>query len=624
MKYLSDIQVQEALDFLRPFHVFFSTTFLVLKRADTPIGHARSFVLDAANRDFLKDHYRIDPKSRYFFRVMRKTHRAQDWSKPDYASTSLQSINTQSFRDVLIHETNGSLWGWTEDYVQRLVGKLPRGQQRVPLFHLAVWLYKHEAWNDHMTRSEIVDRMILDYRLTRDELRYIFQESVYSELSEEAAFQSTPIEWHQMLADYARPPDVPPEKSGVLRHLETRSLGPTSNMVFNPAQRLNLITGDNGLGKTFLLDLAWWALTRDWADLRATPLNPASSIRPMIRYLVEGDGVSRPVTAEYVGGDWKVQGAAAVLSGLVVYARVDGSFAVWDPANYALAEAGSGHWPGIKFTREEVWDGKPGQIEGLIRDLVRWQQRPDRYPAFDTFLSVLDQIYAPDLGPLSLAEPVRIPHDPREIPTFKHPYGNVPIPFESAGIRRIITLAYLLVWVWEEHKIHARQLRKTEERQMVVLLDEAEAHLHPKWQRAILPGLLGVGAKLNSEMSAQWIISTHSPLVMASIEDMWDPASDGLFHIVMNSSGEVSFLDRPYEKRGPIDSWLASDFFQLQYPGSTQRERAIQSAIALQMATDPARSKVEDATEQLRQVLGPEDPFWTRWIFFADSFGVVP
>ncbi len=26
----------------------------------------------------------------------------------------------------------------------------------------------------------------------------------------------------------------------------------------------NLITGDNGLGKSFLLDLSWWALTRHW------------------------------------------------------------------------------------------------------------------------------------------------------------------------------------------------------------------------------------------------------------------------------------------------------------------------------------------------------------------------
>ena len=30
------------------------------------------------------------------------------------------------------------------------------------------------------------------------------------------------------------------------------------------APRLNLITGDNGLGKSFLLDVAWYCLTRRW------------------------------------------------------------------------------------------------------------------------------------------------------------------------------------------------------------------------------------------------------------------------------------------------------------------------------------------------------------------------
>ncbi|OSM02198.1 AAA family ATPase [Magnetofaba australis] len=33
---------------------------------------------------------------------------------------------------------------------------------------------------------------------------------------------------------------------------------------------LNILTGDNGLGKSFLLDIAWWALTRRWPQ----ELNP--------------------------------------------------------------------------------------------------------------------------------------------------------------------------------------------------------------------------------------------------------------------------------------------------------------------------------------------------------------
>ena len=35
-----------------------------------------------------------------------------------------------------------------------------------------------------------------------------------------------------------------------------RLIGPAKRLIFEPAKRLNLITGDNGLGKTFLLECA--------------------------------------------------------------------------------------------------------------------------------------------------------------------------------------------------------------------------------------------------------------------------------------------------------------------------------------------------------------------------------
>ena len=30
---------------------------------------------------------------------------------------------------------------------------------------------------------------------------------------------------------------------------------------------MNFLTGDNGLGKTFLLDIAWWVLTQTWSSI---------------------------------------------------------------------------------------------------------------------------------------------------------------------------------------------------------------------------------------------------------------------------------------------------------------------------------------------------------------------
>ena len=50
----------------------------------------------------------------------------------------------------------------------------------------------------------------------------------------------------------------------MLEALTLRNVGPASEMSMELGSRLNIVTGDNGLGKSFLLDVAWWALTRKW------------------------------------------------------------------------------------------------------------------------------------------------------------------------------------------------------------------------------------------------------------------------------------------------------------------------------------------------------------------------
>ena len=50
----------------------------------------------------------------------------------------------------------------------------------------------------------------------------------------------------------------------MIKHLRLSNVGPAATMELEFGRRLNLLTGDNGLGKSFLLDIAWWAMTRRW------------------------------------------------------------------------------------------------------------------------------------------------------------------------------------------------------------------------------------------------------------------------------------------------------------------------------------------------------------------------
>jgi hypothetical protein len=625
MKYFSLLQIQEAIKRLNPHHPIFSSTFFVLKKDQAPIGDKFRFALNSHNHAFMRDKYRVNPKSNWFFRVFgQRGRRNQDWLKPDYASKGLQKLITSTCKDVFLHDRNDNTWGFSKNYVRELKKFLPKNE-KIPLFHIAVWFYKDQSWADDMSCKVIVNDFIRKYYITDTEIEELFDIGVSSEISENEAFQNAKVKWHQIIEPYEVPPDVPPSQSGILRYLEVEGVGPVEPLMFEPAQRLSIITGDNGLGKTFLLDLSWWALTQNWAERPAEPFPIRQNIIPKIKFLISNGAQTKPITVKFSNDslEWEPPKKVSSIPGLVIYARVDGSFAIWDPINRAFSRKHSGDFtPSVVFSRNEVWNGKKDQIEGLLRDWVRWQERKDKYDVFNTFKKVLEKLSPPDLGPFKIGEPTRILGEVREIPTLIHPYGSVPIIFESAGIKRISTLAYLIVWAWEEHKIQAEQLDRTEERQMVILLDEAEAHLHPKWQRKIIPALMEISNCLHSEMSLQLILATHSPLIVASSETIFDPEKDKIFNLDLAMSGKVKFNQMNFELRGTVDSWLSSDFFGLQFPGNEKRSEILQKAISLQESDSVTRSEVENLSEQLKNLLSPEDPFWIRWIIYAEQFGV--
>ena len=93
-------------------------------------------------------------------------------------------------------------------------------------------------------------------------------------------------------------PENEPEESGVLEYLEISGVGPARELIFEPAERLNLLAGDNGLGKSFILDCAWWALTGNWAGIPAYPRDWADE--PTISFKVAGQSkINKNLTAKY-------------------------------------------------------------------------------------------------------------------------------------------------------------------------------------------------------------------------------------------------------------------------------------------------------------------------------------
>ena len=227
------------------------------------------------------------------------------------------------------------------------------------------------------------------------------------------------------------------------------------------------------------------------------------------------------------------------------------------------------------------------------------------------------------MGVLLPGEPIRVPNDSREIPTIIYPYGNVPVINSSAGVGRIVTLAYLIVWAWNEHKESCKLRGIKPDSRIVVMVDELEAHLHPKWQRTILPTLVEIQKELAEELEIQFIIATHSPLIMASSEGVFKTETDKLFQVkLISENADVVLLEENYIKYGQVNSWLTSPIFNLGQARSTDAEKAINEAKRLQLEDEPTNAEVNEAHQKLLQCLSQNDPFWPRWIYFAEQHGV--
>ena len=229
----------------------------------------------------------------------------------------------------------------------------------------------------------------------------------------------------------------------MLERLEFNHIGPSPAFGFRFGSRLNLLTGDNGLGKTFVLDAAWWALTRTWADERALTADVDSEDEPTISYHVHGvGGANQLVSCKYDFGllDWKLPQRRPPIPGLVIYARIDGGFSIWDPArNYwresEQAPMTSANRPSAyQFNRRQIWWGlwrttkdeleksKGAQIcRGLVEDLETW--RLEKNEAYALFGEVLEELSPHADEPLVLgSESVKVGEEPWKTPTLRMPY----------------------------------------------------------------------------------------------------------------------------------------------------------------------------------------------------------
>lgn len=120
----------------------------------------------------------------------------------------------------------------------------------------------------------------------------------------------------------------------------------------------------------------------------------------------------------------------------------------------------------------------------------------------------------------------------------------------------------------------------------IVLIDEIELHLHPKWQRAVIPALRATFPNI------QFIIATHSPQVLSEVEN------GAVFEI-------DNFQIRPRHTYGRDNDWVLHVIME-----DEERPKEVQADLEQYFAL--LRSDQLDAAAHLRQQIeakiGTDDP----------------
>lgn len=639
--YFSREQIEQSIRQLDRVDPFFGTTFLAFKKRMLLVGNPNASLpmtdSEQILEKFLQQYYRPDPQFSSFYIPFKTWNRTgKGWTSIVSYADSLTTRTHRTFGDVLIYQNQGDNWAWQSDYIDALKKHLDN--YRIPALHLAVWLFRSHSWEENVQTQDVIEAFFTEFNITPEE-RKLFDLNI--QLMITRGFEAHPMSTDEFLETVGFPME-----SATLHLVKLRGVGPVQReMEFAPSARLNLITGDNGLGKSFLLECSWWALTELWAGYPAYPREDASGEASSITFQIgriRDESKEQTVKFDWDQLAWAEPTRREVLPGLSIFARFDGSFAVWDPAKHLLGRErrNPGHESDAltMFSRTEVWDGvrdvdQLGKVirtasNGLLYDWVRWQEAADQSRFDELKIALYGLSPDPENDSLIPGKPTRMldPTDTREIPTLKFPYGEVPILLCSAGIQRIVSLAYLLVWAWQEHVNVARSMQREPERSIVLLVDEVEAHLHPFWQRTIVPSLMNVVRKLAPQVQIQLIITTHSPLIMASVEPIFDEDQDNLFHLYQES-GIVHLENMPFAKRGRVDKWLMSDIFGLSNPRSIEAEKAIDAAKELQMKERESKQgvskeEVQKVSDMLLNSLAEDDDFWPRWTYFAEQRGV--
>ena len=149
--------------------------------------------------------------------------------------------------------------------------------------------------------------------------------------------------------------------------------------------------------------------------------------------------------------------------------------------------------------------------------------RPISEPFLEIFANLLTEVFGAELQILRSSQGIRFTVEKRDVVEAV----DLPDGFRSAA-------AWIadLCSIWCEKAPTQAATANPADIQAIVLIDEIDLHLHPSLQRALVPRLRKALPKV------QWVVTTHSPLVLANFD------ANEIIALDRDQDGNIRELDR--------------------------------------------------------------------------------
>lgn len=187
-----------------------------------------------------------------------------------------------------------------------------------------------------------------------------------------------------------------------------------------------------------------------------------------------------------------------------------------------------------------------------------------------------------------------LPEKPDDSVEVGGPWGKVPLDSLSEGYRS--TSQWLLDFLgWA---IYAGRLRGEKVIGGILLIDELEQHLHPRWQRYIVQRLV------EQLPQTQVISTTHTPLVASGVSDVDSSALLKLYQNPEKKSVEAQLID-PADLRGKRADQILAELFGLvtsRSPGS-QGDIARYAELQSKDRSPEEDQELDDLSNKLQETL---------------------